>query len=135
MISVSLTGLWTCTNGTLKSEDWEWANCLKIPDGDGDAECGALSRTVDCNTQDCPVDCVGNWSCGAWVSAGRLGVGGYFGERDCTYVVTRAANAYGNPCPHRGGDTKKDSRLFLCTSRRCGPRGASTCYNCDNLPF
>jgi len=101
----------------------------------GGIECGALSRTVDCNTQDCPVDCVGSWSCGAWASAGSFGSGGHYGERDCTYVVTRPANAYGDPCPHKGGDTKTENRIFLCDSYKCGPRGSSTCYNCDNLPW
>jgi len=102
----------TCGGGTM-----EQRRAVLLPTLNGGKACGDTSRTIECNTQDCPVHCVGNWSCGAWseYTTSKGGCGSTYQtrkKRDCTYIVTRDANPYGNPCPH-ANDTKKTEDQFV----------------------
>src|SRR6056300_1147062 len=89
----------------------EQRRAVRLPTLNGGKACGDTSRTIDCNTQDCPVHCVGNWS---FPDLGKVETSGGSGNsggtktvvQDGTYVVTRGANPYGNPCPYANGATK-----------------------------
>ena len=70
----------------------------------GGQSCPSLTDTQSCNTQGCPVDCVGSWV-GCSVTCGT-GVD--------TYRVTRAAQNGGQACPTTDGTTRP------CTMPPCG---------------
>jgi hypothetical protein len=95
-----------------------------LPTLNGGKACGDTSQILDCNTQDCPVHCVGNWSCGAWTeyTTAKGGCGSKYYTRkkqDCNYVVTRPANPYGTPCPYVDGATKTNDELVKTHTVRC----------------
>ncbi len=93
----------------------EWRDTITDP-LNGGTPCGPYYQEVDCNTQDCPVHCVGNWS---WPDNGNLvtemfwdqSKNGYGGTKtivkDGTFIVTQDANPYGEPCTHVDGATKQ----------------------------
>jgi len=87
----------------------------------GGAACGATSQNIACNTQDCPVNCVGEWvKDGAAYWPSPLNCGTSYLKQKWVYTVTTPPNAYGTPCPHANGATNN----LLATptqskSRRC----------------
>ena len=109
----------TCGGGTK-----EQRRAVLLPTLNGGKACGDTTRTLDCNTQDCPVHCVGNWSCGAWseYTTPKGGCGSTYQTRkkqDCTYKVTQAANPYGNPCPYAQGASKNSDLLVETHKKKC----------------
>jgi hypothetical protein len=79
----------------------------------GGAACEATdgdTRTQSCNTQACPVDCVGSW--GAW---GNCSVSCGCGTQSSTYAVTAAATNGGAACAAADGDTRTQS----CNTQSC----------------
>ena len=131
-IGISGTCSKACGGGTQRqakyvSSDDENVNSAEV--------CGTQIQSVACNTQDCPIDCVGNWSCPQWSYKEKSGSGGRRGERTCTYVVSKSKNSTGTACPHTHGETKYEDKVFSCETYGCGPKARSTCYNCDNMPW
>jgi len=96
-----------------------------VDDENGGQSCPALVRQVACNTQECPVNCVGNWDRSACerVKSGSKGKTiSYRGTK--TYRVTQAPNSYGSACSYADGTTQDcGSGDFSCTgsgnSRTC----------------
>ena len=96
----------TCGGG----KTTEWRDTITDP-LNGGTPCGSYMREIDCNTQDCPINCVGNWS---FPDLGKIETFGGSGNnggtktvvQDGTYIVTQAANPYGTPCAHVNGATK-----------------------------
>ena len=73
----------------------------------GGQACGATSREIDCNTQECPVNCVGQWTTSGdsyWISPTPCGKTKK--KQDWVYTVTTSPNAYGTACPYANGDTR-----------------------------
>lgn len=66
----------------------------------GGAACGALSQTSACNTQLCPVNCIGSWT--PWSPCSSNCGGG--GTQTQTYVVTTPSANGGTPCTAKTGD-------------------------------
>ena len=100
-----------------------------------DEVCGTKIQTVACNTQPCPINCKGDWSCPQWSYKEKIWSGTQRGERTCTYVVSKSKNSTGKACTHTHGETKYEDKAFNCNSYGCGPKNRSTCYNCDNMPW
>ena len=131
-IGISGTCSKECAGGTQRqakyvSADDENVNSAEV--------CGTKIQTVACNTQPCPINCVGNWSCPQWSYKEKSWSGGRRGERTCTYVVSKSKNSTGTACPHTHGETKYEDKDFSCNTYGCGPQAKSTCYNCDNMPW
>ena len=70
----------------------------------------------ECNTESCPIDCLGEWE--AW-STGECSVscGGGEAHRDRTFVVVREASNGGRQCPHKHGDC--DHSDVTCNTQDC----------------
>jgi len=70
----------------------------------GGAACGATTRNIACNTQSCPVNCVGGWSA-PQVLLTKRGSGKMSGTCQFyqTYNVTRAAAHGGTACSDQDG--------------------------------
>ncbi len=102
-----LTGCTASCNG---GKTTQWRDTITDP-LNGGTPCGAYTRELDCNTQACPIHCVGNWS---FPDLGKVETSGGSGNsggtktvvQDGTYIVSQAANAYGSSCPHVNGATK-----------------------------
>ena len=80
------------------------ARAIIVDSENGGAACGATTRNIACNTQSCPVNCVGGWS----EPVGRMSkIGGGFISGTCqwyqTYNVTRAAAHGGTACSEQDG--------------------------------
>jgi hypothetical protein len=99
----------------------EHRNVIQDPQAGG-KECeGELTRQIDCNTQDCPVHCLGGWECGDEYTETVMNPGVYQGgtiyrSKDCVYKVYQNKNPYGTACPSTDGATKKDRRA-VCWQR------------------
>jgi hypothetical protein len=119
----------SCGGGTR-----EQTRAVLLPTLNGGKPCGDTTQIVQCATQDCPVNCVGNWSCEAWYDAGGSNKS-RTGNRVCTYKVTQGANPYGARCPYADMATKTESQGFSCREYGCGPKAKSKCYSCDNMPW
>ena len=97
----------------------------------GGAACGATSQDIACNTQDCPVNCVGDWvKDGAPYYKGlddklSLCCGNNYERQKWVYQVTTSPNAYGAACPRANGETKIEIDRNKVQFRKCGP-GASS---------
>tara|TARA_Y100000817_G_C16842006_1_gene538447 strand:+ start:172 stop:1584 length:1413 start_codon:yes stop_codon:yes gene_type:complete len=83
---------------------------VECPNESGDTE------TRECNTQPCPVQCVGDW--GAWGGC-SVECGG--GTQERTYSVTSAAVAGGAECPATDGES--ESRA--CNTQACSADSAT----------
>ena len=131
-IGISGTCSKECAGGTQRQAKYVSADDENVDNGE---VCGTKIQTVACNTQPCPINCVGNWSCPQWSYKEKSGSGGRRGERTCTYVVSKSKNSTGTACPHTHGETKYEDKVFSCETYGCGPKAKSTCYNCDNMPW
>ena len=131
-IGISGTCSKECAGGTQRQAKYVSADDENVDNGE---VCGTKIQTVACNTQPCPINCVGNWSCPQWSYKEKSGSGGRRGERTCTYVVSKSKNSTGTACPHTHGETKYEDKVFSCETYGCGPKARSTCYNCDNMPW
>ena len=84
----------TCGGGT-KSREYS----VNTPAENGGEECpkeDGENENESCNTQGCPVDCVGSW--GAWSNCSKkYGDGNKFRE----YTITKQASNGGDECPHK----------------------------------
>ena len=74
-------------------------------------------NTQNCNTQGCPVNCVGSWSGFGGCSKSCGG-----GTQSRTYTVTTAAANGGSACPYANGQVDTQQ----CNTQACG---VSTTYN------
>ena len=90
----------TCGGGVKRQ-----ARSILVDDENGGEICGDVVREKACNTQDCPIDCVGGWQCGGW-SEYEFDDGGKpwktytkRKKRDCTWNTTTEPNSEGTPCP------------------------------------
>jgi hypothetical protein len=126
----------TCGGGTM-----EQRRAVLLPASHGGKACGDTTQILQCNTQDCPVHCVGNWSCGSEyietvMKPGADAGGVKYASKDCTYVVTRDANPYGNPCPY-ANDAKTKRSTIVCVKgagkRKKWKKGSST-IGSENCP-
>ena len=100
--------------------------------------CANKIQHVACNTQDCPINCTGNWSCGAWRKKedSQHGSGYRDGERDCEYVVSQSRNSTGTACPHAHGEMKNETKSFDLRTYDCRVMSTmKTCYSEDNMPW
>ena len=97
--------------------------------------CGTQIQYMECNTQECPIHCVGRWSCPQWAYKEKPTSGMQIGDRTCTYVITQTKNSTGDDCDHAHDDTKYEKKTFFCDSYKYGPQNKSTGYNCDNMPW
>ena len=111
----------TCGGGTLTQQRY-----LIQGDLNGGKKCGAFEQDEKCNTQDCPVDCVGNWSCDPFTEYKTEGIcrNGQWNSQtrkkaDCTFKVTQGANPYGKPCDFVNGATMIDDQLVKTNTSRC----------------
>jgi len=91
----------TCGGGT-KTKTW---TTTKEPKYGGTACPSPLTQEEACNTQVCPIDCVGDWefpngscnrSCGDYIDSYQ-------------YVITTEAAHGGAACPHAAGDIEQRS--------------------------
>ena len=105
---------------------------------DTDKVCGTKIQHVACNTQECPINCVGNWSCEPWRKKedSQHGFGYIDGERDCEYVVKQSKNSTGAACPHAHGEMKNETKSFYKRTFDCRVKSVvQTCYSDDNMPW
>jgi hypothetical protein len=76
-----------------------------------------LFREVQCNTQDCPVDCVGDWALGTekYIKI-DIPSGGkdMYRVRDDQYIVTQPANPFGKNCPYTANQIKRRLTEKVC---------------------
>ena len=118
----------------------EYRDVIQDPQ-EGGKECeGALTREVDCNTQDCPVNCVGKWECGdeyteEVMNPGVNQGGKKYRSKDCTYAVSQPANPYGSPCPHATGEKNKESRTVCWKSAGLRKFWKDAPIGGDNCPW
>ena len=103
----------TCGGGTQS-----WTHPMIQPQNGGKA-CPPATKTTDCNTQACPVDCVGAWKNGTTCSSTTCGVAGSYTD---TYAITTAAANGGAACETTDGATRN--------SRSCTPPDTSCNQDC-----
>ncbi len=97
----------TCGGGVKRQ-----ARSILVDDENGGETCGDMVREKACNTQDCPIDCVGGWQCGGWTEYERCthdggqacGAPGFTTytirkKRDCNWKTTTEPNWFGKQCP------------------------------------
>lgn len=96
---------------------------ITTPAHDGGTECpyaDGTNSTVACNTQACPVNCVGNR--GSWGSCNATCGSGY---QYSTYTMTTAAVGAGPLCPSANGDVKNQT----CNTAACPVNCAGSWVN------
>ena len=107
----------TCGGGVKRQ-----ARSILVDDENGGEPCGDVVREKACNTQDCPIDCVGGWRCDGWIEYdnGKTSCGSTKitrKKRDCTYNVSQQPNSYGTPCPTQR--TKTEDVFVKSHYNRC----------------
>lgn len=113
--------LTACSAACAGGKKTEWRDTITDP-LNGGTPCGPYTRELDCNTQACPINCVGNWS---FPDLGKIETSGGSGNtsgtktvvQDGTYKVTQGANAFGSSCPHVNGATKT-VRTQVCSKAK-----------------
>jgi len=115
----------TCGGGTLYHTRTE-----NIEQNGGDSCVGEANETLTCNTQPCPVDCVGHWSNS---SCQCDGLGNNW--ITTTYIITTQAANGGNSCPAASGDNFRYNGVPCggsCAPVACqGAFGAWTTCDCS----
>ena len=102
---------------------------------------GDTEEEKDCNTHDCPRECIGNW--GRWEYDGNNSVSGVKNESEerdgCTYSRTcydgyirqyhqeQTKKGTGRDCPHAHGATQKSRSCREC-SWKCNDWSKSNCF-------
>ena len=106
----------TCGGGT-KTQN----RPVLVDDENNGQPCPTLVQTVACNTQECPINCVGEWRTDGdayWPSP--LDCGTSTLKQNWVYRVTTSPNAYGAACGHADGATKTlAAEPRQSKSRRC----------------
>ena len=95
-----------------------WTHLQTQPKFGGKA-CGPETKELDCNTQACPVNCVGSWQNGTTCSSTTCGVAGSYTD---TYKITTAAANGGAPCETTDNATRN--------TRSCTPPDTSCNQDC-----
>jgi len=93
----------TCGGGT-KSRKYS----VNTPAENGGEECpkeDGENENESCNTQGCPVDCVGSW--GYWSECSKKY--GNDGEKFREYTITKQASNGGDECPHKPHHVETES--------------------------
>jgi hypothetical protein len=103
----------TCGTGTMTQ-----IRPVTTDDENGGVPCPALTRQVACNTQACPINCIGVWDrsgCSFSTSGAKGATKHYKGQT--TYKVIQSPNAYGSACPTADGTVRDCTRFtdFDCT--------------------
>ena len=94
----------TCGGG-IKTRSWITE---RPAENDGSCEMGGEVETDDCNTQPCPVDCVGNW--GDWGDCNKTCGGG---TKSRTWNVT-TTEKHGGTCEMRGKTETESCNTTPC---------------------
>ena len=95
-----------------------WTHPMIQPQNGGKA-CPPATKTTDCNTQACPVNCVGSWENGTTCSSTTCGVAGSYTD---TYKITTVAANGGQPCETTHNATRN--------TRSCTPPDTSCNQDC-----
>ena len=96
----------------------QWTHPMIQPQNGGRA-CPSATKETDCNTQACPVDCVGSWTLGTTCSSTTCGVAGSYTD---TYKITTPAANGGAACETTDGATRN--------TRSCTPPSDSCNQDC-----